>query len=184
MITKTETITDITHNEDGTENVKQTIKETSFSKDREPDYIKIYTKMWCEFKGVPLSYRHLFLALVMRMSYCNSYDLEKSQLVNTCQPWANALMEECGWTSYDSLMKGLKALTNCGAIRKVGRGIYQINPNYAGRGSWKYNPSLGQGGIKDLVAQFNFRTNEVETKIVWADDGEDAIIKTIKSVSC
>lgn len=52
MITKSETITNITQNEDGTESIKQTITETSFSKDREPDYIKIYTRMWCEFKGV------------------------------------------------------------------------------------------------------------------------------------
>jgi len=173
MITKSETITNITQNEDGTESIKQTITETSFSKDREPDYIKIYTKMWCEFRGVPIPYRQLFLELVMRMSYCNSNDLEHSQLVNTCKPWADALIQACGWTSSDSLMKGLRALTNCGAIRKISRGVYQINPNYAGRGSWKYNPTQDQGGIKDLVAQFNFKTNEVETKIVWADDGQD-----------
>lgn len=173
MITKTETITNITQNEDGTESVKQTITETSFSKEREPDYIKIYTKMWCEFKGVPEKYIQLFLSLAMNMTYCNSTDLPHSQLVNTGKPWSDLYMKACGWKTKDPYLKGLKALCKCNAIKHISRGVYQINPSFAGRGSWKYNPRDDQGGVKDLVAQFNFRTNEVETKIVWADDGED-----------
>ena len=69
--------------------------------------------------------------------------------------------------------KGLKALCECEAIKKVGKGVYQINPRYAGRGEWKYNPRLERGGIEDLVATFNFKDKSVDTKIVWADDGED-----------
>lgn len=160
--------------EDG--KVKSTTKEMTVKKERseEPDYIKLYTRMWCEFNEIPLSYRTLFLSLVSRMSYCNRNDLENSQLVNTGKPWSKSIMEECGWKSSDSLMKGLKTLCDCNAIRKVGRGVYQINPSYAGRGTWKYNPRLNGGGIEDLVATFNFKDKTVDTHIVWADDGQDS----------
>ena len=160
--------------EDG--KVKSTTKEMTVKKERseEPDYIKLYTRMWCEFNEIPLSYRTLFLSLVSRMSYCNRNDLENSQLVNTGKPWSKSIMEECGWKSSDSLMKGLKTLCDCNAIRKVGRGVYQINPSYAGRGTWKYNPRLNGGGIEDLVATFNFKDKTADTHIVWADDGQDS----------
>ena len=160
--------------EDG--KVKSTTKEMTVKKERseEPDYIKLYTRMWCEFNEIPLSYRTLFLSLVSRMSYCNRNDLENSQLVNTGKPWSKSIMEECGWKSSDSLMKGLKTLCDCNAIRKVGRGVYQINPSYAGRGTWKYNPRVNGGGIEDLVATFNFKDKTVDTHIVWADDGQDS----------
>ncbi len=67
-------------------------------------------------------------------------------------------------------LNGLKALCDCGAIRKVNRGVYQINPSYAGRGTWKYNPSLKQGGIEKLVATFNFTEGTVDTNAVWATE--------------
>lgn len=149
--------------------LEQTIKR---ERSEEPDYIKLYTNMWCEFNEIPVVYRPLFLSLISRMSYCNSNDLDNSQLVNTGKPWSESIMKECGWTSSDSLMKGLKALVKCEAIKKVGRGVYQINPSYAGRGQWKYNPRLAQGGIEDLIATFNFKNKTVSTKIVWADDGQ------------
>ena len=136
-ITKSETVTEIMTDEKGNVTEQTTIKETSFDKVQEPDYIKIYTNMWCEFKSVPVQYRNLFLALALRMSYCNKNDLEHSQLVYTGKPFSDELMKECGWTSYDSLMKGLKALCKSGAIKKIARGVYQINPEYAGRGGWQ-----------------------------------------------
>lgn len=140
----------------------------------EPDYIKLYTKMWCEFNSIPDAYSKLFLALASRMSYCNTNDLENSQLVNTCKPWSEGILKECGWNSDVSLKKGLQALCKSGAIKKVGRGVYQINPSYAGRGTWQYDPKLNRGGVEDLVATFRFSTGEVTTDIVWADDGSDS----------
>lgn len=138
----------------------------------EPDYIKLYTAMWCEFNQIPSAYRQLFLELVGRMSYCNKCDLTKSQIVFLGEPISSDICKSLHWTSKDSLMKGLRALIKCGAIKKIARAVYQINPSYAGRGEWKYNPRLNRGGIEDLVATFNFRDKTVTTNIVWADDGE------------
>ena len=145
----------------------------SIQRNMEPDYIKLYTKMWCEFNNIPVPYRDLFLELVTRMTYCNSRDLKNSQLVNTGKPWSDAIMNALGWKQR-MYQKGLRALCDCGAIRQVSRGVYQINPEYAGRGEWKYNPRLERGGVEDLVATFKFSSGTVDTKIVWADNGEDS----------
>ena len=157
---------------DGNEETTILETTTSFQKNNEPDYIKLYTKMWCEFNQIPVTYQELFLQLVIRMSYCNSSDLENSQLVNTGKPWSTSIMKTLNWKER-MYLRGLKELCNCGAIKKVGKGVYQINPNYAGKGEWKYNPRLNRGGIEDLVAIFRFKDNTVEAKMIWADDGTD-----------
>lgn len=158
---------------DGNEETTTVEKTRAIERSTEPDYIKLYTRLWCEFNGIPERYRPLFLELATRMSYCNKTDLETSQTVYTGEPYATAICNALGWKQKDSLMKGLKALCSCGAIRKVNRAVYQINPSYAGRGEWKYNPKYDRGGVEDLVATFSFAAGTVETKIVWADDGED-----------
>ena len=70
-------------------------------------------------------------------------------------------------------MQGLKALCKCNAIRKVGRGVYQINPSYAAKGEWKYNPKADRGGVEDLIATFRFKDKNVKSDIVWQDDDTD-----------
>lgn len=167
---KTETV--IREDADGNVTSSTVETTTNIQRNDEPDYIKLYTKMWCEFNDIPMAYRELFLQLVTRMTYCNSGDLGNSQLVNTGKPWSDSIMTALGWKK-SMYMKGLSELCKHNAIRKVGRGVYQINPQYAGRGEWKYNPRLERGGVEDLVAKFNFKDKSVDTKIVWADDGED-----------
>jgi len=127
--------------------------------------------MWAEFNGIPYAYRGLFLQLCTRMSYCNATDIKDSQIISTTKLFAERDIKALG-CGIDMYRKGLKKLCECGAIKKLERGTYQINPQYAGKGTWKYNPKLKNGGIENLVAQFNFRDNEVETEFLWADDGE------------
>ena len=167
---KTETV--IREDADGNVTSSTVETTTNIQRNDEPDYIKLYTKMWCEFNDIPMAYRELFLQLVTRMTYCNSADLGNSQLVNTGKPWSDSIMTALGWKK-SMYMKGLSELCKHNAIRKVGRGVYQINPQYAGRGEWKYNPRLERGGVEDLIAKFNFKDKSVDTKIVWADDGDD-----------
>lgn len=145
----------------------------SITRTNEPDYIKIYTNMWCEFNQIPLVYRELFLALATRMSYANSIDITQSQIVFTGKPVSDSIMTQLGWKK-SMYHKGIKALCDCGAIRKIARGLYQISPSYAGKGEWKYNPRLERGGIEDLIAVFSFKDRSVETKVIWGDDGSEA----------
>ncbi len=144
----------------------------------EPDYIKLYTKMWCEFNGIPVVYRELFLQLAIRMSYANASDVLDSQVVHTGKPTSDSICKALGWTTERMYQKGLKALCDCGAIRRVNKGAYQINPSYAGRGTWRYNARLKQGGIEDLVATFDFVKGTVATSFTWGDeDGNEQVIQ-------
>lgn len=165
---ETKTIID----ENGNETSTIVEKKINYQTNNEPDFIKLYTNTWCEFNEIPLAYRNLFLELVMRMSYCNSEDLQNSQIVYTGVPFSTQIMDALGWKR-NMYSKGLKVLCDCNAIRRISRGVYQINPSYAGRGQWKYNPRLRQGGVEDLVATFNFKDKTVDTSILWADDAED-----------
>ena len=170
IISEVSTHTVIDANGKKTTTTTETTKK--YEKLSEPDYIKIYTNMWCTFNGIPETYARLFLSLAVRMSYCNSTNLERSQLVNTGKPWRDDIMKECGWTSEASIKKGLKVLVEHNAIRRVARGIYQINPSFAGKGLWKYNPKEQQGGIVDLIATFKFKDKSVDTQVVWQADEE------------
>lgn len=165
--------------EDEEGNIRSETKEISYQKESEPDYIKLYTKVWCEFNEIPVAYRPLFLELVQRMTYCNLEDLNGSQLVNTGTPYRESIMKSLGWKSKSMYQTGLRKLVDCKAIKNISRGVYQINPNYAGKGAWKYNPKLRQGGIKDLITQFNFKDKTINTKIIWADDGENTELNNI-----
>lgn len=135
----------------------------------EPDYIKLYTNMWCEFNGIPAAYRNLFLELAVRMSYTDASNLSMSQIVYTGKPISDDICKCLGWQNR-MYQKGLKVLCDCGAIRKVNRGVYQISPKYVGRGKWKYDPRLKQGGVSELVASFDFVNQRVNTHIAFDSD--------------
>lgn len=147
----------------------------AIKKNDEPDYIKLYTRMWCEFNGIPSKYHQLFLSLACRMTYANLGIATGGQIVHTIGHSAQEIMTECGWKNRDSLYKGLQSLCDCKAIIKLGRGEYQINPQYAGKGPWHYKKDLQQGGIADLVAKFNFADRTVDTKITWASTSHEEI---------
>ena len=171
---------------DGTtgEVIKSTTTKEShmLSRNPEPDYIKLYTKMWCEFNDIPEYVRPTFLQLVMRMSYCNSQDLKNSQIVYTIGPNKDAIMNALKLTNDRVFYRHLEELVKCNAIHPVykngkkTRGCYQINPQYAGRGAWRYNAKENQGGIEDLIATFRFKDRTVDTQIVYAahDESDNA----------
>lgn len=162
--------TTTTIHEDGSITQSSVEKSTNIVRNNEPDYVKLYTRMWCEYNGIPEVYRDLFLQLAIRMTYCNANDLNSSQLVCTGKPWSDSIMQALGWKKA-MFQRGIKALCDCGAIRRISKGVYQISPKYAAKGEWKYNPRLAHGGVEQLVAIFNFAEGTVHTKITWADDG-------------
>lgn len=140
----------------------------------EPSYIKLYANMWMEFYNVPSAYKDLFIALAMNMSPCVSDDLEHSQLVNTGKPYDELYMTSCGWKSKDSLKKGLAALCNCNAIRRINRGVYQINPSFAAKGKWLdgKDGNTAYSGVKRFVAKFDFTDGSVTTDVTYSEDDE------------
>ena len=168
----TEVITTIEEN--GEEVTTKTEKSTSITRNDEPDYIKVYTNMWAEFNGVPAAYRDLFLQLAIRMTYCNADDLGNAQIVAVGGPVGEGIRKTLN-IKERAYKYGLQALVKAGAIKSIRRGWYQINPTYAGKGEWKYNPKLQRGGVEQLVATFKITkdgTKTVDTAIIWADNGE------------
>lgn len=148
---------------------KQSTKETAIVHSGEPDYIKIYTAMWLQFKQVSPSLTPLFLELVARMSYADAKHPETSQTVYTGTPVSDQIMNALGWKKR-MYQRGLAQLADAGAIKRVARGVYQINPNYAGKGSWRYSEKYQRGGVADLVATFNFSDGTNTTHITWDAD--------------
>lgn len=137
----------------------------------EPAYIKLYMDNWMMkdsdtyggSNGIPQRYRLLFLELAMHMSPCDYTDLEQSQIVNVYGKHKKIYMDAMGWKNDSSLKQGLKALCNCEAIRRVDRGIYQINPSYAAKGKWlnaraDKNPVFS--GLKKLAESYNRHLNQ------------------------
>lgn len=166
--------------EDGKEQTTIVEKVKKRERSTEPDYIKLYTSMWCEFNQIPMRARPLFLELVVRMSYADKSDRAGGQLVGTGGPVMASICEKLGSDgkplTRSTYQKYLKDLVNCGAIIPVSRGYYQISGDYAGKGEWRYNPTLKRGGVEELTTTFRMKadgTKNVETNIVWADDGED-----------
>ena len=106
-------------------------------------------------RKLPAAYRFLFVVLAARMGYCDKDDLEHSQLVMTGEPFATEIRDIMGWGNRDSLMKGLRALCECNAIRKVSRGCYQINPRFASKGQWLYNPRISQSNVEGLKTYYD-----------------------------
>lgn len=132
----------------------------------EPDFIKLYATTWRDKSEnkIPIGYRPLFLELASRMSYCEADDLEHSQLVMTSGAYQDAIMKALNLKSRDSLQKGLKALCDCNAIRRVQRGIYQVNPKYAGKGQWKYNPRVSKSSLEEFADYYDWQREKAERK--------------------
>lgn len=70
-----ETETKHTIDSDGSEHIVTVAKTTKVERLAEPDYIKIYTEMWCAANQIPMQYRNLFLHLVCRMTYASLNDI-------------------------------------------------------------------------------------------------------------
>ena len=170
-INKTETHT----KEDAEGNISQTKKETTvkFEDNNEPDYIKLYTRVWTELNEIPVAYREFFLQLALRMHYANSIKPFGGQIVYTTGPNKKDIMELLKWQDR-MYRKALTELVKCNALKRIERGIYQINPTYAGKGEWKYNPKRQQGGIEDIIGSFSIKNKTIDTQIIWADDGTNS----------
>ena len=145
---------------------KETTKTKRIDKVTEPDYIKLYTEKWNGKGGnpIPIGYRPLFIELASRMSYCEADDFEHSQLVLTSGIYQEAIMKALGLGSRDSLQKGLKALCDCNAIRRVQRGMYQVNPEFDRKGKWKYNVRVSRSSLDEFVDYYSWEKKKAERK--------------------
>lgn len=90
---------------------------------------------WIHDNKIPVQWRALFLELACRMNERALPFPADRQIVLTSALWREPVMKALGWdvNSRSRFQKGLKALCECGAIRRVSQGVYEINPQYAQR---------------------------------------------------
>lgn len=166
-----ETKTTTVKNPDGTVSETKDSVIKAVSRENQPDFIILYTTVWCECNDIPSRYRELFLQLAFHMSFVNSDDIDRSQLVDVSGPHKLDILEALNWKE-QALRKGLKALCDCNAIIRrtdFGKSWYQINPSYAARGAWSVKNGIG---IKDFKIHFDMLSRSLQTVITVADDEE------------
>lgn len=122
-----------------------------YKQEREPDFYKLY-----QLEAVPMQWWSLFEQLACYMSYAdatNERTLKSSQIVYTSME-KDKIMQAMNWKTSSMYQKGLRELTKCGAIRHLARGVYQVNPMIAAKGSWEYDKIRRQGGVKKFAEYF------------------------------
>lgn len=123
----------------------------------EPPYVKLYFEHLLTLKSVSKSLSPILYALVMRMTYAGSGDNGGQVIVvNKFIKEAIAAEVECSISRID---QALRELVKGGVLRKLGRGTYQVNAKYFGKGDWK--------DIRLLRAEFDYNELEVEANVVF-----------------
>jgi|GEM_PF-5184937 len=151
-----------------------TCETSGYFKNNEPEFIKIYESGYSQLLELtnPI-YCSLFMFLATHMTYCDTANHAEhgGQIIYTGKPFSDHIRKKFKW-SERMLYVGLDVLCKAGALRKIKRGAYQVNPKYAGRGEYKFNAKLERGGIEDLSKSFNVDDGEVKNEIIYADNGE------------
>lgn len=108
----------------------------------EPDYVKLYVRAWCEFKGLEglrESDKDVFVQLLPVMTYAKD-----NQIIYTNSALRREIARRVGIKTIDN---ALTRLVHAGVLKRVARGTFSVNPELVGKGSW--------GDIKTFRATFN-----------------------------
>ena len=93
----------------------------------EPPYVKLYLNDICRLNGLNNSEQKILNELVVNMGYNN--------VVPSYKPVKEMIAERLNMP-YNTLDKGIKELYNKGILIRQARGLYIMDPNLFGRGSW------------------------------------------------
>ena len=117
---------------------------------KEPDYIKVYIEAMTQFitareQGMETD---LLLEMAKRMPYANSSDANQVAMVGTIK---QSIAKQLN-TTVGTLDVILNRLCKKDLIRRVGRGIYELNPIIFAKGPWssirKIQMEWSEEGIK------------------------------------
>lgn len=118
--------------------------------DKEPDYIKVYIEAMSKFVtaeelGMETG---LLFEMAKRMPYSNSFDANQVAMVGAIKQSIAKQLE----TSVSTIDVILNRLSKKGLIRRIGRGIYELNPIIFAKGPWlsirKIQMEWSEEGIK------------------------------------
>lgn len=97
----------------------------------EPEFVKLYVRTLGTFIGLQESANKLVMALIPLMSYA-----EEHQVINLTA-YQRKLIEKKYGLSQSTISRQLKQLVEKHVLIPLGRGTWQVNPMYIGRGRWR-----------------------------------------------
>ena len=100
----------------------------------EPPFVKLYLKDIMYLSDLSGRYVPLLVSLLKRANFAN----DKRPMCVALVPDIKAdIMKECGWSSVGTLNNAINDLVNGGLVKRVGRGLIQLNPHLFGVGKWE-----------------------------------------------
>lgn len=126
---ETEVITTIDE-KTGKIDTRESTKTTTYSKDVEPDFVKLYVADIVRLKDLPPATEKLLLLIVRNMNYNNTFMNHKFL--------KEMMIKELG-IKMDTLNKGITNLRKKGILIPVkgARGLYFVDPELFARGKWE-----------------------------------------------
>lgn len=160
ILTKTETRTEEKINKDTGEielvHSEQTTTHTE--KTTEPNFIKLYLDHLAIFNGVSLTVNPILAEILRRTTYADDVAGGQQVVINRAIKKQIAKILNC---SESKINNAITVFVNNDYLRRIDRGLYEVNPNYFGKGDW--------GNIQKLRANYDY----VEHTVIAEIEGED-----------
>lgn len=147
QITQTTTINEQTGEVTQTEEIKSTLHT---ERSDEPDFVKLYLDHLAIFNGTDLSINPVLAELLRRATYADSQ--------NPHRVVVNAFIKQeiadiVGYKNTKSIDNAISSFVKANYLKRIARGVYELNPYYFGKGSWK--------DIKKLRATYDYVNHTV-----------------------
>lgn len=123
----------------------------------EPPYVKVYIETLCAFTGLSKSLNPILIEMLRHMSWADGSNPEGSQIIYLNSMLKKRIAANAG-VGEKRIEQALKDFVAKKIFRRVGRGTYQVNPKFFGKGNWD--------DIYDITAKLIFGPSGVD----WVAD--------------
>ncbi len=113
--------------DDGTGEIIESKRQEISQFEKEPPYVKIYLEDIGKLNGLNNSEQKILNELVHNMGYGN--------IIPSYKPVKEMMAKKINMP-YNTLDKGIKELNKKGILIRKARGLYVMDPNIFGRGTW------------------------------------------------
>lgn len=120
----------------------------------EPNFIKLYLDHLAVFNGVPLNVNPILAEILRRTTYADDVSGGHQVVINRAIKKQIAQSLKC---SESKINNAITVFVNKDYLRRLDRGLYEINPNYFGKGDW--------GNIRKLRANYDYVEHTVVTEV-------------------
>lgn len=145
---------------------------------QEPPYLKLYLEDILYMSDMPKSLTGLTYSLAKRATYA---DRDQGLLIYLPLYVKQQLLKECGYEKMQSLSNAINKLCKGEIIKRLGTGVYQLNPYLFGRGEWQDIDNIRMVWDYDKIKGRTFNTSftykEQETN---EEDDRETVTDTLE----